>query len=388
LKSINLDPFENNRELKKIHLSGNQLSNITLNTNNLTVEDLDLSDNNVCSGLKFWKLQTIKTLDLSKNPLLDLTTIEFQPTLTSLSLNEMNFKDINKVWSLLKPLKMLTVLNLNRNLIEHLDLTSCPKLENLQKLSFLDNHLSKIEYTQIKTHFPKLTTLNVDRNRWECSYLTLMKLKLNEQNISINMNDGQQQANENLPGNVAGIKCFDYDENENGKTIPIIGSLNLLLVGVVCISILLLIMTMVYIFKTKKYDHHNRRKSSDTYVSSDFVHFKGDSNINSLIYDTLTLPTTDPAYVNCASTTTPASTIMDEPGYSEPFTQTNDLHIENNDMKKNGLYAEPFEANATAVVSYESDDDEVKIDAHPIESDYAEPFKVINVIVEDPYVQM
>jgi len=135
--------------IKRLALSGQELSNIGGVTGLSGLEDLNLNGNQITDVGPAAKLGKLVILDLGGNHFSDLTPLENLHKLNYLNLENNHVKSLGP----LANLKSLSGLILSGNKIS--DITPLLKMKSLRNLNLKDNPISKGELKRLKKALPK-----------------------------------------------------------------------------------------------------------------------------------------------------------------------------------------------------------------------------------------
>jgi Leucine-rich repeat (LRR) protein len=204
IKSIDLKAFENNGKLKSIQLNNNDIKATFASRENEIIESFDLSQNQLqdVSNLSF--LINVKSLNLSFNHALFMTSLccqNWMETLNTLSLDGIYQNYFIETISSLKPLKNLQFLNIGENNLSNISFKIFPKLENLKGLSLHKNLLTTLNINRLKTKFPNLTTIDLCDYQLGSSLCDIMR-SFKGQNITVIKNSGHIECEEQEMTNI------------------------------------------------------------------------------------------------------------------------------------------------------------------------------------------
>jgi Leucine-rich repeat (LRR) protein len=144
------------KNLKKLDLSGNEISDYSFLENLTNLTTLHLSFNRISDYSFLEKMTNLTTLDLSRNDISDIHFLENLTNLTTLDLNSNQISDIR----FLENLTNLITLDLSGNKIS--DIRFLEKMINLTSLDLSDNEISDIRFSEKMTN---LITLDLSGNK-------------------------------------------------------------------------------------------------------------------------------------------------------------------------------------------------------------------------------
>ncbi|XP_055538910.1 oligodendrocyte-myelin glycoprotein-like [Wyeomyia smithii] len=204
MQNVSLMSFYLWEHLIGLDASYNYLSELIVEPESVyNLKSLNLKHNRLQS-IDFIKgLYKLRDLDLSNNYLekIDLSNFDSAKDLVTLKLSHNRIRTITTVGDLLH-LPRLTVLMLNNNQLAILDASQW-QFNVLQDLFLSNNRLSYISMCEVQSSFPRLQTLYLDGNNWECSNLNNTVTQLHQFNIKvINYSD------HNCTTAVENICCF------------------------------------------------------------------------------------------------------------------------------------------------------------------------------------
>lgn len=207
LNAVSLYNINNTKSLKTLMLSNNRITDIDLYVFRKfsMLETLDLKDNNVIlKDHLFEGLSNLEHLSLRNNSVERLQPFLFSDLSNlrnlDLSLNRIKSFTSNDTF---RGLGNLETLNVSYNLLQQLNYAV---LEPLKKLSVLDiagNRLHYVQYDLIISDMPLLTTLNIKSNYLSCDLLYKIIKFLKHKSINYTINEMFDYEQEN----VAGIYC-------------------------------------------------------------------------------------------------------------------------------------------------------------------------------------
>lgn len=207
IDTIDSMAFVGAENLQSLNLANNRIQNFDASTfiiPKLTV--LDLSKNNLThlDDSIFATTINLKELNLSFNPLGNLTMGIFARLL---NLEYLNLKQTNLTAIQLGTFsyqQKLVSLDLSRNHLKQLDFSNfLPVMPDLQSLYLNGNHLSHLEGF-VNVLFPKLATLDIKDNSFNCSYLKNFMKSVNWEKLRLPIDYASVKPAET---NIRGIKC-------------------------------------------------------------------------------------------------------------------------------------------------------------------------------------
>lgn len=206
--------------LKELYVSNNYLNSIddlaTANFIGLTI--LDVSKNNISNLIEkvFDKLVNLVNVNLSLNPLkkFDGLTFAKQKNLIYLNLSETGLPKIGgKTFS--RPSKLQS-LDLSNNLLKKIDFKIfLPRFKDLEKLYLDGNNIKDLNVFK-RAIFPRLHTLGIQNNKFNCSYLHTFLDSVIWHNLTV---DEERIYSMDFDGtNVGGIRCTRAEEDSDEYT--------------------------------------------------------------------------------------------------------------------------------------------------------------------------
>lgn len=126
---VNLEGIEYFKNLRKLDLSYNKISDVTPLTKLNHLDNLIIYNNNISDLSEVSKIASLRTLDISNNKIVDLSPLVSLHNLKELDLNNNKIEDISK----LNELTGLTSLDISRN-----DITDISSLKGRHYKLFLD----------------------------------------------------------------------------------------------------------------------------------------------------------------------------------------------------------------------------------------------------------
>ena len=176
IREININKLN---KLKYLQLKSNLLENFIINKNNLFLQYIDVSFNNINSFTIFGECHALKNLILDNNKLCDINFGEKQ-----------NYNNINNITKF----KNLELLDISFNLISESKFLLFFK--NTQKINISFNNIDNlIELLSILKSFPQLKELNLIENEFNKN---IYNTELLSNNIFNNINDYLNSPNVNV----------------------------------------------------------------------------------------------------------------------------------------------------------------------------------------------
>ncbi|XP_058461471.1 oligodendrocyte-myelin glycoprotein-like [Malaya genurostris] len=186
MQNVSLMSFYLWEHLLSLDVSYNYLSELIVDpTSMYNLKSLNMSHNRL-QAIDFLKgLNKIRDLDLSNNYLekIDLSSFDAIKDLTSLKLAHNRIRTVTTFANLLH-LPRLTTLTLNNNQLSILDASQW-QFNVLQDLLLSNNRLSYISMCEIQNSFPRLQSLYLDGNNWECSFLNSTVSQLHQYEVKL-----------------------------------------------------------------------------------------------------------------------------------------------------------------------------------------------------------
>lgn len=207
--------FENLEELKILDLSFNRINRISF-VNCSLLKDLNLSNNNLTFIHNMATLSNVKILDLSFNcfETLQLDTFASMHILEVLNLRQTCFQSLD--YGMFSVQTNLRVLDISFNDLNTIDLNVLSSLTNLQTLFIYGNNLTDVESIElIPINHPKLRSIGLTNNRWNCKHLSSLIKKLDQLSIKIFV----ERAILNIT-NVNGIGCSTINSSHDSFIVP------------------------------------------------------------------------------------------------------------------------------------------------------------------------
>ncbi|KXJ77298.1 hypothetical protein RP20_CCG007865 [Aedes albopictus] len=197
MQNVSLMSFFLWEHLISLDVSYNYLSELIVDPSAMyNLKSLNMKHNRLQS-IDFLKgLYKLRDLDLSNNYLetIDFSILDPAKDLATLKLFNNRIRTITTSFGDMLHLPRLTVLMLNHNQLSILD-ASRWQFNVLQDLFLSNNRLSYISMCEIQNSFPRLQTLYLDGNHWECSNLNSTVSQLHELNVKL-VNHGSHNCTE------------------------------------------------------------------------------------------------------------------------------------------------------------------------------------------------
>lgn len=204
----------NNNKLKSLSISETMI-NVSANGNeigelkcdkNLSIETLLMSGNKITNEvfLQLKHADKLKILDLSDTMLnvLSIDSFAEMKMLESLSLG--NAKIMKISFGLFSHQQNLQFLNISHNDLGFIDYHMFTTLSNLTSWDISGNKLTKLkDYESFHEILPKLSSIGLEDNDWNCEYLSKVRLSLEKQGIKIS-NPIRPIKNES---SIKGLRC-------------------------------------------------------------------------------------------------------------------------------------------------------------------------------------
>ncbi|XP_062557581.1 protein flightless-1-like [Armigeres subalbatus] len=187
MQNVSLMSFFLWEHLISLDVSYNYLSELIVDpTAMYNLKSLNMKHNRLQS-IDFLKgLYKLRDLDLSNNYLekIDLSILDPAKDLATLKLSNNRIRTITTSFGDMLHLPRLTVLMLDHNQLTILD-ASRWQFNVLQDFFLSSNRLSYISMCEIQNSFPRLQSLYLDGNNWECSHLNSTVAQLHELGVKL-----------------------------------------------------------------------------------------------------------------------------------------------------------------------------------------------------------
>lgn len=194
-------------DISSLILSNNKdLRNLTLNVVNLTVLKVDNVTGSVITFESLKNATKLQILDASNSyiGIPKINTFANKKLLQKLTLRNTGLSNIQH--GMFSHQKNLKDLDISANNLSQIDIRMFMGLLNLEKLDISGNKLTIIDhYESILDSFPKLTTIGIEDNNWNCSYLYDLVKKLN-----VKIKEPKSLIHDS--SNVLGIACTTSSE--------------------------------------------------------------------------------------------------------------------------------------------------------------------------------
>ncbi|XP_055599671.1 oligodendrocyte-myelin glycoprotein-like [Uranotaenia lowii] len=205
LQNVSLSSFYLWEHLLSLDASYNYLSELLVDPGMLyNLKSLNLEHNRI-QNIDFLKgLFKLRDVDVSNNYLdkIDLSVLDSAKDLTTLKLSNNRIRIITTTIGDMLHLPRLTTLMLNNNQLYILDASQW-QFSVLQDLFLANNRLSYISMCEVQNSFPRLQTIYLDGNNWECSYLNNTVNQMQQSGIKL-VNFGSQNCTAEA---VEGVCC-------------------------------------------------------------------------------------------------------------------------------------------------------------------------------------
>ena len=213
---ISLDGIENFKNLTKLSLAFNQISDITPLAGLTNLTKLSLAFNQISDITPLAGLTNLTSLSIESNGVSDVAPLQSLTNLTKLNLDKNHISDITP----LKALTNLTTLDLAYNVYNKIsDLSPLAGLTKLTSLSLDDNQISDVAPLQSLTN---LTKLSLAFN--QISDITLLKGLTNLTDLSLDNN----QISDVAPlQSLTNLTTLSLDRNKISDITPLKGLTNL-----------------------------------------------------------------------------------------------------------------------------------------------------------------
>ncbi|KAL1378199.1 hypothetical protein quinque_007572 [Culex quinquefasciatus] len=185
IQNVSLVSFFLWEHLINLDASHNYLSELIVDpTSMYNLKSLVLKHNRL-QQIDFLKgLFKLRDLDLSNNYLdkIDLSILDPAKELATLKLSHNRIRIITTAAGDMLHLPRLTSLALDHNQLTILDASQW-QFNVLQDLNLSTNRLVYISMCEVQNSFPRLQTVYLDGNNWECSYLNSTLAQLHQTNV-------------------------------------------------------------------------------------------------------------------------------------------------------------------------------------------------------------
>lgn len=222
IKEVSSMAFVDMTKLESLSLKNNTIFDIILNFTSLQMFGVDLSMNflwelevltsvwrvdashNKLSSIILGSNVTIQELNLSNNLFKDTASIRPLKTLKRLYMSGNHLTHVNH--RTFYSLTNLIELDISDNLLKHLNLNSFQHMNLLNRISIADNDVSFIRLPTYETALPHLEIIDVTRNSFSCKYLLVLLAQLNQRNWRLVSHEVD------VADNVLNIPCFNEND--------------------------------------------------------------------------------------------------------------------------------------------------------------------------------
>lgn len=201
--------------MRSVSARNNEIEAVTFD-GNLTLEQLFISGNKIRNkifdGLK--RASQMKNLDLSDTVLGALKVDSFAEMKMLEELNLGNTSIVKISFGLFSHLQNLKTLNISDNNLGFIDYHMFTSLISLKSWLISGNLLTKLkDYDTYREIFPKLNSVAIENNNWNCEYLSKLVLNLTKQGIKI---EDPVKA-EKTDSSVHGLRCTTNANKSNSE---------------------------------------------------------------------------------------------------------------------------------------------------------------------------
>lgn len=191
MQNVSLMSFYLWEHLLSLDASNNYLSELIVDPDSMYNLKSLILKNNRLQGIDFLKgLNKLRDLDLSSNFLeqIDLSLLDPAKDLVNLKLSDNRIRTLTTTTGDMLHLPRLVTLMLDHNQLTILD-ASRWQFNVLQDLFISSNRLSYISMCEVQNSFPRLQSLYLDGNHWECSHLNSTVVQLHQTGVKlVNLN--------------------------------------------------------------------------------------------------------------------------------------------------------------------------------------------------------
>lgn len=199
--------------LEQLRLSHNRIHNLDIDPR-VPLEVLELANNSIQDIGPLLKIVTLRSLDVSQNPLpprLPSGAFTGLNRLSNLSLRRTGVKIIDEYWNEGHP---LTVLDLSENNYGEFDLSLLWRLNNLKSLLLHSNRLKTINRMDMVWDMTELRKIGLSNNSFSCGYLAELVDKFRSHRVELIV---PVELKEFQAGNVNGVQCHCSNGDLSGK---------------------------------------------------------------------------------------------------------------------------------------------------------------------------
>lgn len=207
LKKVVLHAKSPVASVREVYAGFNELEEIVVDTN-LSLKRLSINNNKIQSLKNISQLSTLMSLQLSANPIKDLTKIDKLLLLKRLYLDKTQVELRPDIFGSLASLKSI---HLSKMSLTKLDVAWLRGLSGLELLNLGENQLENLNYKDFATELPSLRGIMLNNNSFNCSYLGEM-LGYLKNNTFIKILDADA---DNTTSNIDKITCNDGSDSTN-----------------------------------------------------------------------------------------------------------------------------------------------------------------------------
>lgn len=204
LEPLNDRTTTDSNELLRVVAVNNSIASFDVHPD-FVVSHIDLTANDLKTIKNITKITTLIELTLAFNPnlgQLPLNSFNEMQNLVSLNLENTNLGHLD-FGTFAKGAKLKN-LDISYNNLEEIDLDMLAALSSLQSLSLNGNNLTKLDFSGLLELFPKLRSIGISNNNWDCKTLASIVKYLNKEAIQLLEDLGHDSP---LTHNIKGISC-------------------------------------------------------------------------------------------------------------------------------------------------------------------------------------